>query len=499
MAWPQSHEYNEAIQHPGVCFADPELRHGRPVTSVRGLPIPVSGTSGDVYQVRSAAGDKSWAVKCFTREVPGLCDRYREIGAHLRAVNLRYTVGFQFLDRGIRIHGRWFPVVKMGWVAGSPLNAFVRSAAGKPQWLEMLAQKWLDLARAMREARIAHGDLQHGNVLLVPDRTGRSLKLKLVDYDGMFVPALGGATANETGHRNFQHPQRFRDSIYDIEVDRFSHLVIYCALRCLAVGGRALWGRYDNGENLLFREADFQEPDSSPLLRDLWRLGPPVRELVGQLILASRGPIDRVPLLDDLVAGGGGRGLGRAEVAQLESLLACRHCRGRGSRACGGCDGEGKVWCEACQGSGECPCPACQGSGDVPCHECLGNGESGVAGSRPCAACQGNGSVSRECPRCVGGVIMAGLSGAVPTRCPYCQGVPVQFVMCSTCQGAGSIRRPAQRCGACGGTGKEECPACDDRHLTRCAGCRGTGEAPCPDCAGTGTSVCRECQPEVFA
>ena len=84
---------------------------------------------------------------------------------------------------------------------------------------------------------MAHGDLQHGNVLLVPvPETGR-LSLQLVDYDGMFVPALAGFKTGEVGHPAYQHPQRLREAIYNAQIDRFSHLAIYTAIQGVIVGG----------------------------------------------------------------------------------------------------------------------------------------------------------------------------------------------------------------------------------------------------------------------
>jgi hypothetical protein len=71
---------------------------------------------------------------------------------------------------------------------------------------------------------MAHADLQHGNVLLVP--TGNALALRLIDYDGMYVPALAGQRSGELGHPAYQHPQRLREGTYNAEVDRFSHLAI---------------------------------------------------------------------------------------------------------------------------------------------------------------------------------------------------------------------------------------------------------------------------------
>src|SRR5438034_11486371 len=66
---------------------------------------------------------------------------------------------------------------------------------------------------------MAHGDLQHGNILV------RGGSIHLVDYDGMWVPALKGRHATETGHRAYQHPERSEQD-YGQEIDRFSVLVI---------------------------------------------------------------------------------------------------------------------------------------------------------------------------------------------------------------------------------------------------------------------------------
>src|SRR5215475_9842657 len=101
MAWPLSQDYNEAIQSPASNFADPELRRGQAVTNALGIPMPCAGNFADVYQVRCSDGQR-WAVKCFTREVPGLRERYAEISRHLAQVKLPFTVDFTYLQQGIR-------------------------------------------------------------------------------------------------------------------------------------------------------------------------------------------------------------------------------------------------------------------------------------------------------------------------------------------------------------------------------------------------------------
>jgi hypothetical protein len=231
-------------------------------------------------------------------------------------------VDFRYLEQGIRVGGQWFPVVKMRWVEGFTLNALLREYMDRPQVLQRLAQMWVPLAQKLRRARIAHADLQHGNVLLVPSQKAATVDLRLIDYDGMFVPTLAATPSGEVGHPNYQHPQRLSAGTYDPEVDRFAHLVIYTALRCLPVGGKALWQKHDNAENLLFREQDFKEPASSQLFAELWGLDDAdTRALVGHLLLASQAPLERVPLLEDLVDSGNVLPLTPRQLTRVRALL----------------------------------------------------------------------------------------------------------------------------------------------------------------------------------
>jgi hypothetical protein len=270
-----------------------------------GLPRPFSGNFADVYQVHGQNG-QSFAVKCFTREVGALQARYQAISDHLRQGSPSFMVQFTYLAEGIRIRNGWYPILKMDWIEGFTLNAFINLHVDKPQVVYRLAQMWVKLSQQLRQANMAHCDLQHGNVLLVPGAKPSQLSLRLIDYDGMFIPALKSVPSGELGHPNYQHPQRLREGIYSAEVDRFSHLLIYTALRCLTVGGRELWAKYDNGENLLFRAQDFGQPQESQLLLDIWQLRDhDLCQLLGHLILGSQMPLERMVTLDQVVGGEG--------------------------------------------------------------------------------------------------------------------------------------------------------------------------------------------------
>ena len=322
MPWPNNIEYNEAIQNLAAAVSDEELRGGEVQQTVLGLPAPYSGGFANVYRVHCPQTGNTWAVKCFTKESPGLRDRYREISTHLRRKSLRFTTDFSFIEPGIRIRGECYPFLKMRWVEGHALNRFVANYAGQSKTLLVLSSLWLKLAAGLREAHVAHANLQHGNVLLVPVPESKSYRVVLIDYDGMHVPGLAGRRSNELGHPNYQHPQRLREGTFNVEVDRFSHLAIYTAIRALAVAGKSLWASFDTGDNLLFCQEDFQEPAESDLLRSLWATRDrEVHALVGRLAIAARQEIRKVPFLPDLVRGSRVRPLTPDEEHQAGLLL----------------------------------------------------------------------------------------------------------------------------------------------------------------------------------
>lgn len=304
MSWPLPQDFNEAIQNPSSAFSDPELKAGQPIVGPQGLPLPRSGNFADVYQIRAGDG-RDWAVKCFTRPVTGLEERYAKVEEALARAGLPFTVGFTFQTDGIRVRGQARPILRMEWVDGLLLNQVARDQAGSPKVLDALSQMWSRLAKRLREARIAHADLQHGNVLLVPGSRSGSYGLKLIDYDGMYVPALANKPSGESGHPNFQHPVRAAKQIYSPDLDRFPHLVIATALKGLAVLGPSLWDRFDTGDNLLFTDQDFRDPASSKLMRELWQSSQPgLQALVGHLAIACGKSIPQTPWLDHIAPEG---------------------------------------------------------------------------------------------------------------------------------------------------------------------------------------------------
>jgi hypothetical protein len=262
MSWPQSQEYNEAIQTPKVCFTDPDLKQGSVKLNAMGLPVPISGAFANVYQITTATG--KWAIRCFVREVKDSHHRYDEISKALGANRPAYTAPFEYQRNGIRVGSTAYPIVKMQWLTGELLSDYVARNLSNPAQLAQFADRWVALVADLRARKLAHGDLQHGNVLVVNDEP------KLIDYDGMFVPAFQGLRSNEVGHPNFQHPQR-KETDFGTFTDNFSAWVIYASVRVIATSPEIynLSRGLGRDEGLLFSREDYANPNVSPIFSEL--------------------------------------------------------------------------------------------------------------------------------------------------------------------------------------------------------------------------------------
>jgi hypothetical protein len=136
---------------------------------------------------------------------------------------------------------------------------------GEKELLEKLAEKFIDSVIEMEKNNIAHGDLQHGNIL-VGVKDG-SIRIYFVDYDGIFIPQFRGEEAPELGHPNYQHPRRSKKH-YNEKIDRFSALIIYLSILAIANDPK-LWDKYYNEDNLIFTMKDFEYPESSEVILEL--------------------------------------------------------------------------------------------------------------------------------------------------------------------------------------------------------------------------------------
>lgn len=291
MFWPTPQDYNEALQIPSQSFQDKDLLVGQPELNAIGLPRPITGMFASVYKL--VCQNKNWAVRCFLKNFPDHEERYSRIETHLRASRLPYLVDFDFQKEGVRVHGRWYPILKMEWCAGEPLNQWIERHLNAPNDLSRLIVRWKQALEDLSHAGIAHGDLQHGNVLVLDGQ------IKLVDYDGIYIDSLSGFPGNEIGHRNYQHPGR-TGKHFGKYLDNFSSWLIYLTLKCLIIDP-GIWYRFLGGDEcLIFRESDLKNPLSSPVFHVLENHGEQeMRENARLLRYLLSLPIEQIPSLSE--------------------------------------------------------------------------------------------------------------------------------------------------------------------------------------------------------
>jgi hypothetical protein len=106
MSYPQFVEYNEAVQTPLYSFMDNELKSSTIRTNGLGLPIVLSG--GLAYTYSASTKTKTFAVRCFQREIPAIEQKYKHISRAIAALNSHYFVGFSFQRAGIKVKGACF-------------------------------------------------------------------------------------------------------------------------------------------------------------------------------------------------------------------------------------------------------------------------------------------------------------------------------------------------------------------------------------------------------
>lgn len=284
--YPEPSDYQAAIQNPALVFAEPALRACRVRLNQLGMPVVSSGGFALSFYLQSPAGEQ-WVVRCFKTDSPDRRARYAAISDFLNA-HPDPLLDVDYYEQGIRVDGDWYPVVKMPLVRGVTLDRHIGAELASGRSVAHLSDKFRAAVQTLRSLGVAHGDLQHGNIMV------QDGQLVLVDYDGMYVPALDGWAPAEIGSAGYQHPLRKRQ--FGTDLDRFSSIVIDLSLQALAARPD-LWATYHTGENLLLRRADFLKPGESALLAELAAI-PHLRAPVAHLAALCRAPVEATPPLD---------------------------------------------------------------------------------------------------------------------------------------------------------------------------------------------------------
>ncbi len=299
---PEAGSYRATALNPHLCFADPELKRGHIAKNKLGLALVWSGQCAIVFRLQTPEGVR--AVRCFTSHISDQQERYAKLNQHVQERYVPTLVDFEYQAKGMQVNGAWYPIVKMEWVDGLSLDqqvaAWIRS--GNVIRLDALAQQWANVIAELQQAQIAHGDLQHENILIGLSSASGHSYINLVDYDGVFVPSLADKPALEIGHPHYQHPDRTSDD-FDLSLDNFSALVIYLSLKALAVDP-SLWMKFHEDKHLIFLADDFKAPEASPLVNALKRSpDEDVRHLAADLASYAGGPMAAVPPLQIILNG----------------------------------------------------------------------------------------------------------------------------------------------------------------------------------------------------
>lgn len=267
--YPLAGEYQAALQNPDAAFTVTGLRRAQFAPDSWGLPAAITGTSAAVFH--ATIGGDAYALRCFTRKDASSPERYAALDSFVAAQGLSKHVGqVTWHDDAVRAKGATWPVLQMEWIEGQQLNEYVGYLVEGTNIdaLAKLASRWLELVDELQRARFAHGDLQHGNVII--DQLGR---LRLVDFDGVWIPPLQGhPPPTETGHENYQPQGRSAQARWGPWMDTFSALVIYMALTALT-RDPGLWLPLNNGDNLLFERKDLCAPFETEVWKHLARVG----------------------------------------------------------------------------------------------------------------------------------------------------------------------------------------------------------------------------------
>ena len=268
MPLPSLSDYQAAFSNPATCLYDPSLQRCTIAKTPLGQPRVRSGGFALTYCLESGAS--KWAVRCFHREstTNDRDRRYQAIAGKLHEPAIAssgYFIGFDFQKQGIMVGVTPYPIVKMAWASGETLASFLEDNHDDPTALGNLRTALRGLRKFLFNQHIAHGDIQPGN-LMVSDG-GR--KVQLIDYDGMYVPAIASLGAAEIGLPNYQHPERIQNSPWSEKLDYFPFILLDLALTIL-IDDKACWDlTQSSDEKLLFDATDFQTPYASETIKKL--------------------------------------------------------------------------------------------------------------------------------------------------------------------------------------------------------------------------------------
>ena len=231
MQYPLISEYVRAIQDASNNLD--ELAHLVPVLDDHGEPYRSSGAFAVVFKMKDEQTGTCYALKCFTEEQEGRAEAYRQIADELDMVDSPYITSVKYMEKELFVDSQCeedeFPVLLMDWVEGETMETYIAANYHNQSAMSMLCYRFGKMAAWLRTQSFAHGDIKPDNIIVRPDGS-----LALVDYDGMFVPAMKGCKSPTVGTKDFCHPLRTVDD-FDETIDDFSLASIALSLKAISM------------------------------------------------------------------------------------------------------------------------------------------------------------------------------------------------------------------------------------------------------------------------
>lgn len=265
MQYPLISEYVQAIADSENNLD--ELSSLRPVLDDHDEPLRTSGAFAVVFKMQDEDTGKYYALKCFTEEQGGRANSYKMITEELTDVHSPYIVNVKYLEGEIFVDSSCtdeteFPVLLMDWVEGETMESYVSREYKDQQLMTKLYHRFCMLASWLSTQVFAHGDIKPDNIMVKPDGS-----LALVDYDGMYVPAMKGQESPTIGTKDFTHPLR-TSADFDKSIDDFALASIALSLKAISVDYKLL-DLYGAPDRLLFSYEDYIKPSVSKVYKAL--------------------------------------------------------------------------------------------------------------------------------------------------------------------------------------------------------------------------------------
>lgn len=212
-----------------------------------------------------------WAFRCWHHTLDNDQARIKLLSAELKKVKLPYFIDFEYEDKGIIVNGAVYPTTRMKWINGRDIKDYICYNKNNRHKLFELASNFFAMTQDLHRLSIAHGDLQHENIMVNPCG-----KIFLIDYDSMYVPALSYMNSKNStnGKDGYQHPARENCVYSNPTLDYFSEVVILTSILAIA-HNPGLIDKYDmdDSDTMLFKRADFRSFTSSKIYSDLYSMG----------------------------------------------------------------------------------------------------------------------------------------------------------------------------------------------------------------------------------